>query len=326
MLEMNLHNAFEELNKLYESFEQPVEELEIDEALFEDAEEEEIVIEDEPEDEEAAVEDAQLVLECSNCGGIKVMAEADVNINEETDLANVGDACQYCEEAEGYRVLGTLNPYTAEEPVEESLEESTAPTAKPSKFAWVVYDEDGEYVCAYPDDKKGEADRMAKDLYKATVKREEIIDESLEEGIFGKRTEKQIKASEVKVGDIITATDAMGKEAKPRKVKKVTKNGTRVDFDVSDGNMTLDASATVSVLSKGKNNVQEGIFKKRTEKKVKATAVKVGDIIIANDATGKESKPRKVKKVSRRGDGVDFDFSDGNMTLDASVTVTVLAK
>jgi hypothetical protein len=74
-------------------------------------------------DEEAV----QLVLECSNCGGIKVVSEADVKVDEETDLANIGDPCQYCEEAEGYKIMGSLAPYdVAEEPAEEITDDEDA--------------------------------------------------------------------------------------------------------------------------------------------------------------------------------------------------------
>lgn len=142
---MNLHSVFAELDKLYESMEKPVEEpveevteavsdevaeeTEVTEVLTEAADEEEIVIEEdpvveeEPEVEEDKAEEVQLVLECSNCGGLKIVAEADAKVDEETDLVNVGDACQYCEEAEGYKIIGSLTPYAAEEAVEEVVDD-----------------------------------------------------------------------------------------------------------------------------------------------------------------------------------------------------------
>lgn len=132
---MNLISAFEELDKLYESVEKPEEvdgqdvpeeaTEEVTEEVandateltetFEDEEEieivEEAVAEGVPADEEV---EQQLVLECANCGGLIVKTESDVKVDEETDLANVGDACQYCEESEGYKLLGTLAPYNTE--------------------------------------------------------------------------------------------------------------------------------------------------------------------------------------------------------------------
>lgn len=128
---MNLHSVFEELDKLYESMEEPVkesveevaEEAEVEEVLTEAAEEpveedeDEIeIVEDEGVEEAPAVdEEVRIVLECSNCGGLKIVAEADANIDEETNLANVGDACQYCEAADDYQIVGSLVPYGAAE-------------------------------------------------------------------------------------------------------------------------------------------------------------------------------------------------------------------
>ena len=114
-----------------------------DDKLIEDADEE-ILIDDEPvEDDEAAQEEAadeadeadeaeeaveeteevQLVLECSTCGALALKTEADVEIDAETTLANIKEECQYCEEAKGYKIIGTLAPYAAteEEPIEEGI-------------------------------------------------------------------------------------------------------------------------------------------------------------------------------------------------------------
>lgn len=130
---MNLHSVFDELNKLYESLEEnaepeaAVEEEPVVEQLNEAAEDEEIeIVEDEPveeeEPEEAEVE-VQLVLACSNCGGVIIKPEADVKVDEATDLANVGEACQYCESVDGFNILGTLSPYGEAEAEPEEVEE-----------------------------------------------------------------------------------------------------------------------------------------------------------------------------------------------------------
>lgn len=89
--------------------------------LTEDDEEIDDEIEDEIEDdEEAAPEEEQLVLECNKCGGIVIKPFKDVKIDDESDLANVDEACQYCEETEGYKIMGVLAPYG--EIVEEAME------------------------------------------------------------------------------------------------------------------------------------------------------------------------------------------------------------
>jgi hypothetical protein len=203
---MNFQTVLEELDKIYEELpaeeaaekavEESTEEAEVaeestKEALTEEAEEE-VVVDDEPiVDDEAASEEAQLVLECAKCGALVIKADADVAIDEESGLANSEEACQYCEETAGYKVLGNFIP--AEAPVEESLEE----------------------------------------------------------GIFDKRQEKTIKATEVKPGDKIIATGPFGKTNQPDRVKKVsTRNDGSVDIIYNGGNMTIGPDDTVTVLTK----------------------------------------------------------------------------
>lgn len=131
---MNFQTILEELDRLYEedvakakddevAEEAPAEEEVLTEAAEEDeaeeafVEDEEAPTEDEPVEEEPA-EELQLVLECANCGGLVVKVEADVTVDEETDLANADEACQYCEATEGYKIIGTLAPYGIEDEAE----------------------------------------------------------------------------------------------------------------------------------------------------------------------------------------------------------------
>lgn len=142
---MNFQTTFEELNKLYESFENR-EELEVAEdvkldadPITEAAEEEEIeIIDDDPsddaqieaetpvdEEEETVAEEPRLVIECSNCGAVVVKAAEEVKYDNETDVADAGIACVYCEATDGYKVLGMLAPFeaTEEAPAEEAAVE-----------------------------------------------------------------------------------------------------------------------------------------------------------------------------------------------------------
>ncbi len=82
----------------------------------ESSDDEEILVDDEP-----IVEETQLVLECSKCGALVIKAEGDVEVDDGTDLANIEDACAFCEEAEGYKVIGTFTP--SEASTTESLHE-----------------------------------------------------------------------------------------------------------------------------------------------------------------------------------------------------------
>lgn len=140
---MNFQTILEELDRLYEELPakevakkeiEEVEESEVVEAcdkksLTEEADDEEIEIvddeteevadeapEEEPEEEveEPAAEEEearQLILECDNCGALVIRAEADVKVDEETDLANVGDVCEFCEESVGSKIVGVVAPY-----------------------------------------------------------------------------------------------------------------------------------------------------------------------------------------------------------------------
>ena len=130
---MNFISTFEELNKLYEeapkaereddNSTEAVEEACVKEELTEAAEDEEIEIvddeqsiDDAPIEELAESEPVQFVLECSKCGALIVKSEEDVTeVDEDTNLVNVGDECKFCEEAEGYKIIGTLVPYEVTE-------------------------------------------------------------------------------------------------------------------------------------------------------------------------------------------------------------------
>jgi hypothetical protein len=111
-----------------------------------------------------------------------------VAVDEASDLVNIEDACQYCEEAAGYTIIGAIAPYEA-----------------------------------------------------AT----EIVEESL----LGKKTEKTIKASEVKKGDKIVAFDG-DKFSKPRKVTKVEVKADLVNIAHKDGNFGGGCDTPVTVLTK----------------------------------------------------------------------------
>ena len=152
---MNFNSVFEELSSLYEEKvveevkpaeedeEAKVEEGCSDEAesceeacsksLKEAADEDEIeIVNDEVATEEAEEIDfaeepvepiaRQLILECSKCGAIVIKDEADVVVDEESDLVNIEEECQYCEETEGYKIIGVVAPY---EVAEDSVEEET---------------------------------------------------------------------------------------------------------------------------------------------------------------------------------------------------------
>jgi hypothetical protein len=139
----NFTSVFEELSKLYEEevCEEAVAEEKAKDACTEElteAAEEEVPAEEVPA-EEPVVEDEprQVICECDKCGALIIKDEADIVVDEETDLVNVEEECQFCEEAKGYKIVGVVAPYEAVEeeaadadevpvddemPVEESVE------------------------------------------------------------------------------------------------------------------------------------------------------------------------------------------------------------
>jgi rubrerythrin len=92
-------------------------------------EDDEITEEEPVQEEPIADEPKRVVLECSKCGALVIKDEADIVVVEDSDLVNVEDACEYCEEAAGYKTIGTVIPFESEtdavdedDAVEESVE------------------------------------------------------------------------------------------------------------------------------------------------------------------------------------------------------------
>ena len=172
---MNFQSILEELDKLYDAEVKKAEEAKIEEepvkeALVEAAEE---AVEEVVEDEEIEIVDdeieVKLVLACEGCGALMIKAEADVKFDDESGLANVGEACQYCEAEEGYKAIGTFAPYAEEEVAEEATEEIA----------------EEEIV----------ADDIVEDEEDVEESLEEVdAEEELEEGIFGNKNKAPANA------------------------------------------------------------------------------------------------------------------------------------
>jgi hypothetical protein len=267
---MNLQSVFEELNKLYEFVEEPMEkQYEVTDDLTEAADEEIEIVDDEPAEEaidegeldKEQPEEIELVLECSKCGGLMIKAKADVEVAEESDLANVDEVCQYCEEAAGFIIKGMLVSYEAAEGepvIEESLNKVTEDF---SKFVWVVYDEHGDFVGSYPEDKEAEARKKAKEFHKATVKKADINDD------FDELTEdfsKYVWVVYNKRGEFVCSYPE-NKEDEARKKAKELPNATVKKAQVNDDfNESIQEGIFDSKATKEKNykEVIKDVFKK----------------------------------------------------------------
>ena len=139
--EMNFTSIMEELNRLYEA----------DEVVNEENVEPEVeIVPDEV--EESTIEYDQLILECSKCGALTIKDKDAVVTNEDTDLVNEEDACAFCEETAGYKIVGAVAPYVTEtnEVVEDEIvedeivEESLSTEDKVEKKAENSGDADAE--------------------------------------------------------------------------------------------------------------------------------------------------------------------------------------
>lgn len=149
---MNLYSLLEELDRIYEEEAQSdIEELEEEVIEIEDDEEddddedksvvdefeaefEDEFVEEEQAEEESPVEESaeitDYVLECTNCGAVCIKAGKDIKTEENVDLVNVGEACDFCEATAGYVLRGGLvdTPAFHQEAVEKSdVKESEEP-------------------------------------------------------------------------------------------------------------------------------------------------------------------------------------------------------
>lgn len=195
----------------------------------------------------------------------------------EDDIANANEECPFCYTTDGFKVVGQVAEFG-----EEEGEENT--------------EEDSEEI-------------------KETDEEES---EELEEGIFGKKkSEKTIKASQLKKGDLIVATED-GRQSKPLKVKAIGNNGGSVAIDFPGGNMSISPDEDVTILA-------EGLFDKKPKgtKTIKASQLQRGHKIVATQ-DGKQDKPLRVKNVGENGGSVTIDFNGGNMSIHPDEDVEIL--
>jgi hypothetical protein len=161
---MNFISTFEELNKLYEEKELAKEEVPAEaeqevavescngsEKPLTEAADEDVVEDEEAPVEEAPVEEPvedkeeprQVILQCDKCGALVIKDEADVVVDEKTDLVNVEDECAFCEEAEGYKIMGVVAPYEVDEDEEVAEDEAAVeePVEDPAEGEAEIEDE-----------------------------------------------------------------------------------------------------------------------------------------------------------------------------------------
>ena len=65
----------------------------------------------------------KVILDCSVCHSKLYKSKDEINIDEEQQLANVGEECPYCYTSDGFKVIGEVSPFNSETEVE--VEETT---------------------------------------------------------------------------------------------------------------------------------------------------------------------------------------------------------
>lgn len=190
----------------------------------------------------------KVILDCSVCHSKLYKDKTEVTVDEEQQLANVGEECPYCYTSDGFKVLGEVAPFKDEEEEETESEEvkEDEPVEEPA--------EDGK-----KDD-----------------------EEDLDEGLFGKKKQKsstnnsEVKKQEWELFDIITSQptgqsfdnkfDAEKEAAKREKdtghVYKVqlreSVNNVNVETDDSIVNVETDESGKVVVTTEPKTELANG--------------------------------------------------------------------
>jgi hypothetical protein len=112
---------------------------ELAEAAEDELVDDEVVEEDDPEDEIdiEIVDDEeprQVICECDKCGALVIKDEATIVADEKSDLVNVEDECQFCEEAKGFKIVGVVAPYENDNEDSEPAVDEEAETVEEGLF------------------------------------------------------------------------------------------------------------------------------------------------------------------------------------------------
>lgn len=91
------------------------------------------IIDDEADNEEELQDsyNGKVILDCCVCHSKLYKDKEDVVIDDETNLANVGEECPFCYTNDGYYVIGQVAPFNDEEPEIEETEEEVIETEEP---------------------------------------------------------------------------------------------------------------------------------------------------------------------------------------------------
>lgn len=153
-----------------------------------------------------------VILDCGICHSKQYVDADEVIIDDEAELANVGSPCPYCENGDGFKVIGQIKPFG---------------------------------------DTQDEEDDDEDDDEKDTDEHEEpAVEEGLKRTKKGGAEEyKKVTFADVKKGDFVM-DHPNDESAKPEKVIKIERDGDDIDLIFRNGNWSGSANSTCFVFTK----------------------------------------------------------------------------
>lgn len=187
-------------------------------------------------DPEAETEDdlqdsyvGKVILDCSVCHSKLYKDKSEVTIDDEQQLANVGEECPYCYTSDGFKVIGEVAAFNNEESEEEPAEDESVDDSKQdleeglfnkkkSKEEWTVgyRDKSGKFKAVSLQDSKEDAIKERNQLEKSNPNFKYVIvsgnkkDESLQEDVNNVNVETDDSIVNVETdenGKVIVSTE-----------------------------------------------------------------------------------------------------------------------
>ena len=119
MIDNYIANAFQQLDSLNEDmFELNDEGVEKLKAFEDEPVEDEVIVTDLEAEDEASLEDSyvgKVIIDCDVCHSLLYKDRDEVIIDEETEMANVGEECPFCTSTSGYKIIGQVAEFKKDE-------------------------------------------------------------------------------------------------------------------------------------------------------------------------------------------------------------------
>lgn len=265
---------------------------------FEDEEpvddrEEEIIIDPLASEEEDLQDDyiGKVVLQCEICQSMIYKDPSEVVIDDELELANVEEACPFCQSEDGFKVIGEIKPFGEEEKEEEHEEEKEE-----------EHTEDEEPVVDSEEESEEEAEDAMDESIKTRkkVRTEELEDEKIEEST---NVEKIMKVLDSigSIGESVEKCPVCHKvPCKCKKEEELKEDFQKVDIETDTQKMSMesDENGKVTVTTEPK----EGPVAEASDEVIAPVSDEVREIIGNN-------KPEE-EEMAEEPEYTDVDFDE----------------